>query len=85
MGTGGGRGKEGGGGVEGVPRLYVMSSQRVASQKSVSRTVVVITKSVDIGRCQTSPLSVPPLSIWYRPKGGGGKGGGGGGVCRSKS
>ena len=38
----------------GVPRLYVVSSQRVASQKSVSRTVVVVTKSVDIGRCQTS-------------------------------
>ena len=62
----------------GVPRLFVMSSQRVMSQKSVSRTVVIVTKSVDIGRCQTSPPSVPPLLIWYRPggRGGGGKGGG---------
>ena len=67
MGTGGG-----------VPRLYVVSSQKAASQKSVSRTVVV--KSVDIGRCQTSTSPpVPPLPIWYRPRGG--RGGGGRGGC----
>ena len=76
-------GTGGGGGRGGVPRLYVVSSQKVASQKSVSRTVVV--KSVDIGRCQTNTSPpVPPLPIWYRPRGGG-EGGGGGGVRRSKS
>ena len=57
----------------GVPRLYVVSSQKVTSQKSVSRTVVV--KSVDIGRCQTNTSPpVPPLPIWYKPRGGEGGG-----------
>ena len=76
-----GTGGEGEGG--GVPRLYVVSSQKVASQKSVSRTVVV--KSVDIGRCQTNTSPpVPPLPIWYRPRGGGGGGGRGGGSAAPK-
>ena len=44
-----------------------MSSQKVASQKSVSRTVVV--KSVDIGRCQTTTSTTSAYMV-YRPRGG---------------
>ena len=57
-----------------------MSSRRVVSQKSASRTVVV--KSIDIGRCQTSPPPVPPLPMWYRPRGEGRGGEGRGGEGR---
>ena len=49
-----------------------MSSQKVESQKSVSRTVVV--KSVDIGQCQASPPPVHLCLYDIDP----GRGGGGG-------